>query len=92
LKSPKIDPALLKQIRLLSKTDRKRIGELIEQISRSFGTPHLHRGSGMRDLGKNVFECRLGLQSRLIFINHPEYLYFCLIGNHGEVKNFLKRL
>ena len=92
MKNLKIDSALLKYIRSLPKAERKRIGELIEKIGNSFGSPHLRRGSGIRDLGNNTFECRLGLQTRLVFINHPQYLYFCLIGNHDAVRKFLKRL
>ena len=53
--------------------------------------PHNHRGLGIRDLGNGFYECRKGLKTRLIFERlTPRNLYFHVIGNHDDVKRFLK--
>jgi hypothetical protein len=87
-----LDAELLSDIRRLSKIDQKEIGELIQQVRRSFGHPHFHGGAGIRDLGENVYECRRNLRQRLIFTAHQGFLYFHMMGNHDQVRQFLKNL
>ncbi len=87
-----IDPGLLDQLYELDKRDRKELGDLIQEVRRSFGQPHLHAGTGIRDLLPGVYECRRNLHQRLVFTAHKGYLYFHLLGNHGEVKRFLRGL
>ena len=56
------------------------------------GIPHLHRGIGLRKLRDDYFEIRVGLKARLVFENTPTGLFFEFLGNHDEVKRFLKSL
>lgn len=81
---------LLEQFRVLPEKERKRIGDLLKNVQESFGAPHAHRGSGIRALGGDFYECRLGLKTRLIFENTPELLLFYMMGDHDEVQRFLK--
>ncbi len=56
------------------------------------GKPHEHAGIGLRKLGASFFEGRSGLRLRLIFEVLPGgILYFHLLGDHEEVRRFLKR-
>jgi len=87
-----IDPDLLQQLRGFDKDQRRQIGELIEKVRISFGQPHLHGGTGLRDLRSGVYECRLNLRQRLVFTLKPGSLYFHFMGNHNEVNRFLKSL
>jgi mRNA-degrading endonuclease YafQ of YafQ-DinJ toxin-antitoxin module len=72
------------------------VGRLIQRVQDNFGHPHLHSGTGIRDLSPkgsrlNVYECRIGRGLRLIFtLKTPATLYFHMIGNHDEVRRFLK--
>jgi len=54
------------------------------------GWPHLHKGAGLRKLRDEYYEARIGLKERLLFENTPEALVFEFIGNHDEIKRFLK--
>jgi hypothetical protein len=54
------------------------------------GYPHLHRGIGLRKLQDDYYEIRIGLQQRLVFENTSEALVFEFLGDHNEVKRFLK--
>jgi len=87
-----LDPDLLQYLRTLDKDSRRTIGELMEKVRVSFGQPHLHGGTGLRALGSDVYECRLNLRQRLVFTLEPGALYFHFIGNHEDVKRFLKNL
>ncbi|MFT3992228.1 MAG: hypothetical protein QM680_12545 [Luteolibacter sp.] len=79
------------------------IDETIRKVVASFGNPHLHAGLGIRVLSQKsgIYECRYrgagqgGLKLRMIFIlddtTTPKSLIFDYIGNHDEVRNYLKR-
>ena len=84
------------ELRRWPKPARARVGRLIQHVQENFGQPHLHSGVGIRDLSPqgsrfNVYECRIGRGLRLVFtLETPALLYFHMIGNHDEVRRFLK--
>ncbi len=90
MKDVRIEPALLKEIRRQPVAERRAIGRRIGEIQRVIGWPHLHKGVGLRKLRDEYFEARTSLKERLIFENAPEALVFEFMGNHDEVKRFLK--
>ena len=87
---------LRSELRSWAKPDRARVGQLIRSVQENFGKPHMHSGAGIRDLSPkgsrvNVYECRIGRGLRLVFTSEPgPALYFHMIGNHDEVRRFLK--
>jgi hypothetical protein len=85
-----IDPDLLAQLRQLSKAERRKVGAAIESVRSHWGRPRLHTGAGIRRLGADLHECRIGLQTRLLFQNIGSSLYFHFMGNHDEVQKFLR--
>ena len=90
MKNVRINPALLKEIRQKSSAERHAIGRRITEIQRVIGWPHLHKGAGVRKLRDEYFEARLDRKRRLVFENTSEALVFEFLGNHDEVKKFLK--
>ena len=69
----------------------KEIGAAIHKVTTSWGHPHLHGGVGIRRLGPAYFECRTGLRVRLVFkALAPNLLHFVFLGNHDEIRRFLK--
>lgn len=44
----------------------------------------------MRRLGRQSFECRVGLHLRLVFSRKDDALVFDFAGNHDEVQAYLK--
>lgn len=85
-----IDPDLIAQLRQLPKTERRKVGTAIESVRANWGRPHLHVGAGVRRLVADLYECRVGLQSRLLFQNVGSSLYLHFLGNHDEVQKFLR--
>lgn len=57
----------------------------------SWGFPHRHAGVGIRQLRKNLYECRSGLKTRLLFLVKPGTLYFMIECDHDEVRTYLKK-
>jgi len=85
-----ISPDLLREIRKLSKGKRVGIGAAIESARQAWGRPHEHSGLGIRSLGGGLYECRSGLDQRLVFQSLDGLLYFHFLGNHDEVRCFLR--
>jgi hypothetical protein len=58
----------------------------------ALGSPHAHRGVGIRKLGPDLFECRAGLRQRMLFKveKKKRELIFFEIGNHDEIRRLLK--
>jgi len=85
-----LSPDLLREIRKLSKGKRAGIGAAIESACQAWGRPHEHSGIAIRSLGSGLFECRSGLDQRLLFQSLDGLLYFHFLGNHDEVRCFLR--
>jgi hypothetical protein len=58
----------------------------------AFGRPQLHSGVGIRRLGRNLFECRVGTGLRLLFRREADSLIFVFAGNRDEVRGWLSNL
>ena len=58
----------------------------------AWGSPHQHRGAGIRKLGQDLFECCAGIRLRLLFQPHPteREVVFFEVGNHDEIRRALK--
>ncbi len=69
------------------------MNEALVAVSEALGKPHAHRGSGIRKLGADVFECRAELRFRLLFrVEKPEHeLVFFEVGSHDDIRRILKR-
>jgi len=74
------------------KSRRREVARTIDAARDGFDSPHLHSGLGIRRLRRNYFECRAGLQIRLIFRADPGVLVFLTAGDHKHVRNFLKKM
>ena len=59
-------------------------------VAASWGRPHLHLGSGIRRLRRNVFESRCGRHIRFVFTYEANALIFDFAGNHDEVRAYLR--
>jgi hypothetical protein len=79
----------------LGDEEKQELEERIKEVGKQFGKPHRHAGLGIRDPGGGIYECRSGLDLRLVFVKDtstkPPTLYFDMIGNHDQVRRYLKR-
>lgn len=62
----------------------------ISRLPEAFGRPHVHSGLGIRKMKPNVFECRAGLDLRLLFVEEKHALYVTFVGTYDEVQTELK--
>ena len=85
-----IDPAVLRRLRELPKSERVECLLALCELTEVFGQSHVHSGLGIRKLGERLFECRGNVALRFIFQNRPSDLFVSFLGNHDEVKALLR--
>ena len=62
------------------------------ELGEAFGNPHIHSGLGIRKLKGNIFECRAGLANRFGFVDSGEQLVVSFLGNHDELRRWVRDL
>jgi hypothetical protein len=85
-------PGFRKRARRLNDIEFEALADVIERLRVEFGQPHRHGGLGIRRLHSDLFECRLGIRLRVLFFAQPGLLIFVELGNHDDVRRFLKGL
>lgn len=60
------------------------------RVREGFGKPHAHAGIAIRKLSRQLYECRTGLDWRLVFLATKGVLTFDFAGNHDEVRQYLR--
>ena len=91
-KSLVIEPNVQKQLRALPKEQRASVVLSALEVGHVFGKPHEHTGLGIRKLRRDLFECRAGLDLRVVFRVSPEELIIRFVGTHDEVQKFLRSI
>lgn len=75
----------------LSIQDRALVESALNQLQQGFGQPHLHSGLGVRRLRKKLFECRAGLELRILFWAEKGVLTAYDVMRHDQIQAFLRR-
>lgn len=79
--------------RALAPEDRQRLIDTVLAVPKALGSPHLHAGLGLRKIHpKGVWEVRVDVALRLVFTIIGNDVTFVLVGNHDEVRRYLKSL
>ena len=85
-------PQFKRGARQLSEEQRQQAAIAADLLRVAFGHPHHHSGLGMRRLGGNLYEFRVGRDLRVLFELHGSRAELTMIGNHDDVRRFLKNL
>ncbi len=85
-----LHPRLRKRTAKLSVRERDEIAAALRALENGFGLPHRHAGLGIRRLRKGLFECRAGLQWRIVFFAEKGVLSAYDVMTHDEVKAWLR--
>ena len=85
-----IDPAVLRRLQELPKSERVKCLLALCELAETFGQPHVHSGLGIRKLGNKLFECRGSRALRFIFQDRPSDLFVSFLGNHAEITVLLR--
>lgn len=85
-----IDPAVLRRLGDLSKSERVECLQALCDLCAAFGCPHVHSGLGIRKLGRNLFECRGNSDLRFVLLDRADSRYARFLGSHDEIRALLR--
>jgi hypothetical protein len=63
---------------------------VLRSLPVAFGRPHTHAGLGLRQLRRGVFEARIDLKLRVLFVREGDLLVVKAVGDHGEIRHYLR--
>jgi hypothetical protein len=64
--------------------------EALRELPMVFGRPHEHPGLGVRQLRPGLYELRVGLALRAVFVRFADVLEAQIIGSHDEIRRYLR--
>jgi hypothetical protein len=76
--------------RKLTHSQQTVVRAAVARLAASFGRPHEHSGLGLRAFG-HYFEFGAGLGLRVLFLAEGSDLFLCFVGNHDQVRAFIKQ-
>jgi mRNA-degrading endonuclease YafQ of YafQ-DinJ toxin-antitoxin module len=79
-----------RSFRKLSAERRKRVAEGVEAFLDFYRTGIRPPGLGLKKLRKDFWEIRADSDTRIIFVTQKDCVTFALVGNHDEIRRFLR--
>jgi mRNA-degrading endonuclease RelE of RelBE toxin-antitoxin system len=76
----------------LSSQKQELVYEAIKKLKIFHETKQISQGLGLKNLRKNFWEIRISLKDRILFSMHDNIISFIMIGNHDEMRRFLKNI
>jgi hypothetical protein len=86
-----LHPRLRRRVSRLAADQAANVESALERLRQGFGQPHLHSGLGIRRLRRGLYECRAGLELRILFWAEPGGVTAFDVMTHGEVRAFLRK-
>lgn len=83
-------PQFRRKVRQLSGDQRRQLALAADELRVTFGNPHKHGGLGIRRLAGNLYEFRIGRDLRVVFELQGSTAELCLVGNHDQIRTYLK--
>lgn len=77
-------------VQSLSAADSAVVDAALADLLNTFGRPHHHAGTSVRPLRPPVYELRLSLALRIVFVRNGDVLRVDFAGNHDEVRAYLR--
>ena len=69
------------------------IGELnstLSAVAAQFGDVHSHAGLGVRKIGRRLYEARVGIKLRIVFVHRADDIVAYDLMSHDEVIKWLR--
>lgn len=82
-----------KDVSSLNPSEKNELFQVMVDLPKAVQNIHSHSGMGLRKIhSSGIFEARLGLQLRVAFTFEKQTLVLHRVGNHDEIKRYLKNL
>ena len=82
-----------RDVRPLREDQRAAVFEVMLALAGVLGSPHHHAGLGLRKIhASGIWEARVGLGLRLVFAMESDTVTLVRVGDHDEIRRYLRSL
>lgn len=82
-----------KDVKKVSSEQLSQLFSIILKLPKQLGQVHEHTGIGLRKIhASGIYEARLGLGLRMIMGFDKESIYLHRVGNHDDIRRYLRNL
>jgi mRNA-degrading endonuclease RelE of RelBE toxin-antitoxin system len=74
----------------LTPQQREKAEAVLRDVSDTFGQPHRHAGTGLRNLFGDYYECRIELALRIVLLHRHDSLLAYDVMTHDQLRAFLR--
>lgn len=85
-------PSFIRCFKKLGQSKKEIVEEAIRRLLNLYNMDLNPKGLGLKQLRRDLWEIRASLQERILFSIEGDTIHFILVGNHDEVKKFLKNI
>jgi len=85
-------PSFARYFKKLDQNKKEIVRDAIRNLLDLYNTGFNPKGLGLKQLRRDLWEIRASLQQRILFSIAGDTIHFVLVGNHDEVKKFLKNV
>jgi hypothetical protein len=82
-------PSFARRYKKLSRDQQARVNAAVVRFEAAVGRPHAHAGIGLRPFGR-FLEFRAGLDLRILALPQRGDFFLVCVGNHDQVRAFMK--
>ena len=79
-----------RSVKKLAAGDRKKLTEALEKFNHFLSTGELGAGLGFKKINHDKYEFRIDIRQRVVFKQGSDTIYLVLVGDHNEVKKYLR--
>lgn len=81
-----------KTLSTLDDKRKQRVKDAVKKTVVFFETGYKPKGLGIKKLRSNYWEIRAGMKDRIIFKLSDDLVQWIIVGNHEEIKRYLKQV
>jgi mRNA-degrading endonuclease RelE of RelBE toxin-antitoxin system len=90
MKIIKILPSFERSLKKLSSQDKEKLKKSLRQLNDFLTSGILPAGLGFKKINHNKYELRVDIHLRVIVKIESNFVYLVLVGNHNDLKRFLR--
>lgn len=83
-------PSYERSLKKLDPAIKDKVKEAVNKYVDFFEGGHKPKGLGLKRLSKHIWEIRVDLKMRVMFRLEGDLVQWGLVGNHDDIKRFLK--
>lgn len=83
-------PSFERSLRKMPEDVKKKVKEAIFALMDFFETGKKSHGLGLKKLGKNLWEIRVDIQIRVIFLLENDIVKWGFVGDHNQIRQFIR--